>query len=168
MNCDVRRALPEIICNTSPLQYLHQLRLLETVAALVGELIVPPAVVAEISAGRKRGVDLPDLNRLDWVKVRVPLSSTVTSLVTDLGPGETQVLMLALESADAIVVLDDGMARQFAETLKLRLPGTLGLLIDAKHAGMLSTVTPQLNRLQALGFRLAPATRTAVLRLAGE
>ena len=42
----------------------------------------------------------------------------------------------------------DGMARQFAETLTLRLTGTLGLLIDAKHAGMLSTVTPSL-----IGFK---------------
>jgi len=40
------------------------------------------------------------------------------------------------------------MARQFAETLTLRLTGTLGLLIDAKHAGMLSTVTPSL-----IGFK---------------
>lgn len=160
--------MPEIICNTSPLQYLHQLRLLETIATLVGELIVPPAVVAEILAGIKRGVDLPDLNGLDWVKTRAPLSSTVTPLVTDLGPGETQVLMLALESADAIVVLDDGLARHFAETLNLRLTGTLGLLIDAKYAGLLSAVTPQLDQLQALGFRLAPSTRAAVLKLAGE
>lgn len=89
-------------------------------------------------------------------------------LVTDLGPGETQVLMLALESSDTFVVLDDALARQLAEALGLRLTGTLGLLLDAKRAGLLPAVGPLLDRLQALRFRLAPHTRAAVLRLAGE
>jgi predicted nucleic acid-binding protein len=104
--------LPEVICNTSPLQYLHQLGQLNVMKSLAGHLTVPPAVVAELAEGRARGVDLPDLSRLDWISVRSPLSSAASPLVTDLGPGETQVLMLALESLDAIVVLDDALARQ--------------------------------------------------------
>jgi len=160
--------LPDIVCNTSPLQYLYQLGLLDIVKALAGQLIVPPAVVAELAEGRARGVDLPDLGQLDWVTVRSPLSNAATPLVTDLGPGETQVLMLALEAPDAIVVLDDALARQLAEALSLRLTGTLGLLLDAKRAGLLPAVGPQLDCLQELHFRLAPHTRAAVLKLAGE
>lgn len=76
--------------------------------------------------------------------------------------------MLALESSDPIVVLDDALARRLAETLKLRLTGTVGLLLDAKRAGHIETVSPWLDRLQALRFRLSPQTRAAVLRLAGE
>jgi predicted nucleic acid-binding protein len=85
-----------------------------------------------------------------------------------MGPGETQVLMLALESRDAIVVLDDALARQTAENLGIRLTGTLGLLLDAKRAGIIAVVAPLLDRLQSLRFRLAPHTRAAVLKLAGE
>ena len=160
--------MPDIVCNTSPLQYLHQLGLLDIVKALVSQLIVPPAVVTKLAEGRARGVDLPDLGELNWVTVRSPVSSTAAPLVTDLGPGETQVLMLALESPDAIVVLDDAPARQLAAALKLRLTGTLGILLTAKRAGLLPAVGPQLDRLQALRFRLAPHTRAAVLKLAGE
>jgi predicted nucleic acid-binding protein len=76
--------------------------------------------------------------------------------------------MLALESHDAIVVLDDALARQTAEALDIRLTGTLGLLLDAKRAGLVAVVAPLLDKLQALRFRLAPHTRAAVLRLAGE
>ena len=160
--------MPEVICNTSPLQYLHQLGQLNVMKSLAGHLTVPPAVVAELAEGRARGVDLPDLSRLDWISVRSPLSSAASPLVTDLGPGETQVLMLALESLDAIVVLDDALARQLAEALGLRLTGTLGLLLDAKRAGLVSAITPLLDHLQALRFRVAPHTRAAVLKLAGE
>jgi hypothetical protein len=52
--------LPEVICNTSPLQYLHQLELLHILPALAGRVTVPPAVLDEISAGQALGVNLPD------------------------------------------------------------------------------------------------------------
>jgi hypothetical protein len=76
--------------------------------------------------------------------------------------------MLALESREAVAVLDDAFARRIAETLGLRHTGTLGLLLDAKQAGLVAAVRPLLDRLQALRFRLAAHTRTAVLKLAGE
>jgi predicted nucleic acid-binding protein len=91
-----------------------------------------------------------------------------TPLVNNLGPGETQVLMLALESPGAIVILDDALARRVAETCRVCLTGTLGLLLDAKRAGLISTVKPYLDQLNLLRFRLAVSTQGAVLKLAGE
>lgn len=76
--------------------------------------------------------------------------------------------MLGIESKDAVVVLDDTLARRVAETLGLRLTGTLGLLLDAKRAGLIPLVSPLLDQLQALRFRVALHTRTTVLKLAGE
>jgi predicted nucleic acid-binding protein len=160
--------LSDVICNTSPIQYLHQLELLHILRALAGGVIVPPAVVDELAEGRALGVNLPDLTALDWVTVRRPVSELAVPLVTNLGPGETEVLMLALESRKAVVVLDDALARRVAETLGLRLTGTLGLLLDAKRAGLIPAVGPLLDQLQALRFRVAPHTRAAVLKLAGE
>lgn len=160
--------MSEVICNTSPIQYLHQLELLHILHALARQVIVPPAVVDELAEGRALGVNLPDLTTLDWVTVRRPVSELAVPLVTDLGLGETEVLMLALESREAIVVLDDALARRVAETFGLRLTGTLGLLLDAKRAGLIPAVGPLLHQLQALRFRVAPHTRAAVLKLAGE
>ena len=160
--------MPEIIANTSPLQYLHQLGALTVFPKLVGSIIVPPAVHDELSAGRKLGLDLPDIQKLDWISVRLPSSSVALPMVNNLGAGERQVLALALETADAICILDDALARRIAGVLKLRITGTLGILIDAKRCGLIATVRPQLDRLQSLGFRLAAHTRAAVLRMADE
>jgi len=124
--------LPDIVCDTSPIQYLYQLGLLHILTALADRVILPPAVVEELSVGWAYGVSLPDVKSLDWVEVRLPASATALPLVTDLGPGETEVLMLGLEMPDAIVVLDDALARRVAEMLGARLTGTLGLLLDAK------------------------------------
>jgi hypothetical protein len=160
--------LPDVICNTSPIQYLYQVELLHVLHALAGHIVIPPAVAEELSTGRTAGVSLPDPTTLDWVTIRRPTSAAVVPLVTDLGPGEAEVLMLALEALDAIVVLDDALARRAAAMLGLRVAGTLGLLLNAKRAGLIPAIAPILDQLHALRFRLASHTRSAVLALAGE
>lgn len=160
--------MPEIISNTSPLQYLHQLGVLDVLPKLVTTITVPPAVQDELTAGRKLGMNLPDLQSLDWITVRRPSSSAALPMVTDLGAGEREVLALALETPDSVCVLDDALARQIASALQLRITGTLGILIDAKRTALIPAIRPQLDQLHNLGFRLAAHTRAAVLRIAGE
>ena len=160
--------MPEVICNTSPLQYLHQIGQLSILQALVGSIIVPPAVLVELDAGMANGLDLPQPENLKWVRIQAPVSAQAASLITDLGPGESQVLMLALEMPGSIAVLDDALARRVAIANGIPIKGTLGLLLDAKRVGYLTAVKPSLDRLQELGFRLSQQTREAVLKLAGE
>jgi predicted nucleic acid-binding protein len=142
--------------------------LLSGLQALAGRIIVPPAVVHTLAVGRAQGVRLPDPTVIEWITVRPPASTAVLPLVMDLGPGETAVLALALESPDAMVILDDALARQMATTLAMRFRGSLGVLLDAKQAGLISAITPLLDRLQALGFYLSAETRKLMLDLANE
>jgi len=128
--------LSDIICNTSPFQYLHQVGLLHVLPAIAGTVTVPPAVVREIDDGHACSVDLPNIEKL--------------------------------ESKDAIVILDDAVARMAALGAGLRLTDTLGVLLDAKRKGLIAEILPVLNRLHGLRFRLATHTRTAILKLAGE
>lgn len=160
--------MSDLICDTSPLQYLHQVGLLHIVPALGTGVIVPQAVKQEIETGLEHGVNLPKLEELDWLETRIPQTAAAVPLVSDLGPGEVQVLMLTLELAGAVAVLDDKLARNVAEMLELPMTGTLGLLLDAKRADLIPAVEPVLDQLEALQFRLASDTRAAVLRLAGE
>jgi predicted nucleic acid-binding protein len=150
------------------MQYLHQVQLLTIVPALVGAVLIPPAVDAELAVGRSLGLDLPDPSVLSWVNIR-PLTGAVSAtLPPGLDAGEAEVLRLALECVDPVVILDDLLARQAAQSLRLRLTGTLGLLLDAKQAGLIPTIRPVLDSLQALRFRISPQTRALVLGLAGE
>ena len=87
--------MPEVISNTSPLQYLFQAELLDLLPALYEEVTVPAAVVAEMEEGRKLGVSLPDLAALSWLKVREVQNKALLPLAADLGQGEREVLALA-------------------------------------------------------------------------
>lgn len=160
--------MPEIVSDTSPLQYLHQLGLIRLLPALGTSVVIPPAVEREILTGKALGIRLPNLEELEWLSVRTPASQMAVPLVHDLGPGETEVLMLGLEMPGSVLVLDDALARRVAETLKIPFTGTLGLLVDAKRAGLIEAVRPFLDQLQELRFHLSPAARSAVLDLASE
>jgi len=118
--------LAEAICDTSPLQYLHQIKHLDVLPSLATRVLVPPAVVDELREGMRLGLDLPDVNTLDWVEVLRPAGASALPLVTDLGPGESEALALALEYREAVIVLDDRVARNVARTLGLKMTGTLG------------------------------------------
>lgn len=160
--------MPEVVCDVSPLQYLHQAGLLHLLRLRYGTITIPPAVAKELRTGILRGVDLPAIEGLDWLRVRQPRDRAILPLVTDLGSGEREVLALGVETPDSLVILDDGLARRYARLLNLRFTGTLGVLLKAKQEGQLPAVGPVLDRLDELRFRLDPATRQAVLKLAGE
>ncbi|MBU1905132.1 MAG: DUF3368 domain-containing protein [Proteobacteria bacterium] len=160
--------MSDIIVGTSPIQYLHQIGQLSLLARLSGSIIAPPQVVKELESGRDLGIDLPNIRTLNWVNVRSPQSIAALPLLKDLGPGETQVLALALELPGAVVIIDDNLARQVAESLNIKLMGTLRVLLDAKLAGMVPAVAPLLDQLQSLRFRVDQKTRLAVLKMAGE
>ena len=122
----------DIICDTSPIQYLYQLELLHIIPKLAKRVYIPSSVVEEINTGHSLGKDLPKIEELDWIIVRTPISEPALPLIVNLGPGETEVLMLALEMKEGVVaVLDDARAREIGETLNIPITGTLGLLLDA-------------------------------------
>lgn len=160
--------MPELVCDTSPLQYLHQLGQLELLPKLAGKIIVPPAVVKELTVGRSAGHDVPAPEAFGWIEVCCPAAVSAERLIGDLGPGETEVLMLAMEQPTMIAVVDDKLARWVAETLNIRFTGTLGILLDAKRAGLVFRVAPLMDRLQELHFRVSSAARGLILRAANE
>ncbi len=160
--------MPEVVCDTSPLQYLHQLGLLCLLPALVGRVVIPPAVLREIEQGKAAGIDLPDIRSLEWLTIRSPAQISTMPFEHDLGPGETDVLMLASESSGVVAVLDDGLARREADRRGIPVIGTLGLLVNAKRVGLVVSVKEHIDRLQVKRFRVSPLTRAVVLKLADE
>jgi predicted nucleic acid-binding protein len=157
----------EAVTNTSPLQYLHQADVLDLLPRLYDRILVPTLVLAELDEGRALGVALPNVLGFSWINVVDPPAPELLPLAPDLGPGERSALAVAA-SRRLLVILDDALARRHAGLLGLRCTGTLGILIRAKREGHLPAIRPVLDRLEALRFRLDPATRSSALELAGE
>jgi uncharacterized protein len=160
--------MPNVIINTSPMQYLYQTNLLSLLPKLYDRIIVPQSVVDELEVGLSLGVALPNINSLNWVSIQQARSQQILPLVTELGAGEREVLALGVEITDSLLVLDDALGRSYANLLGLQLTGTLGIILKGKQQGYLPEIAPILDQLNALQFRLSSSTRDAVLKLAGE
>jgi predicted nucleic acid-binding protein len=160
--------MPEVIVNTSPLQYLHQTGLLHLLPDHYGQVSVPHAVIDELERGRAIGIALPIVTQLPWVIVKKPQRPILLPLAGGLGAGESEVLALAGEMDNPIVVLDDRRARRYARLLNITITGTLGILLKAKQTGSLAALRPVIEQLRTLGFRVHPGTYEAILRLADE
>ena len=157
------------IVNTSPLCYLHRAGILHVMPAIFGRVIVPGQVVAELSAGRAEGYDLPDLIFLPWAEVRTvsPLSPQLESFGR-LGAGERAVLTLALAIPGSVAIIDELPARRVAARFEVPVAGTLSVILTAKRRGLVPAVRPLLDRLQELRFRMSTDLIDEILTSAGE
>jgi uncharacterized protein len=160
--------MPEVIVDTSPIQYLYQIAQLDLLATLYGRVKMPPAVVNELAEGCAQGVSLPDLTALSWITLCPVPASWLIPDIPNLGAGEREALSLAMMYSDALVILDDGLARSYAQGLQIRVTETLGVLLKGKQLGYLNAIAPELDRLDRLKFCLSAATRAVVLKLANE
>jgi predicted nucleic acid-binding protein len=86
--------MPEVVCNTSPLQYLHQVGALWILPSLYGRILIPKAVADEIGAGLRAGVNLPDLNDLDWLEI-CEMAHSPWPMPRDIHRGEAEVIALS-------------------------------------------------------------------------
>jgi uncharacterized protein len=161
--------LADHIVNTSPLCYLHRTGILHVLPAIFGRVIVAGQVVAELSAGRARGYDLPDPLVLPWTDVQpfAPLSPQLEPFGF-LGAGERAVLTLAMAIPDSVAIIDELPARKLAARFGVKVTGTLNVVLVAKQLGHVPAVRPILDRLQELRFRVSVELRDHILTLAGE
>jgi predicted nucleic acid-binding protein len=85
-----------------------------------------------------------------------------------LGPGEREAILLAMEVKSDFVVLDDHQARAAAREHGLPVTGTLGLLVRAKHQGLISEVRPLMQEMVAAGHYASDRLQALILAKAGE
>ena len=97
-----------------------------------------------------------------------PVPVSVQIAEWGLGAGESAVIAFALENTGYDAVLDERAGRTCAQALGVRVRGTLGLLVLAKRAGVVSAIRPHIEGLLEAGYRLTPALIAAVLDEAGE
>jgi len=148
-----RRVVPD----TSSLIALSTLSLLDVLEHFYGEVVVPPAVAEEF------GEPLPT-----WVTQLEANPLLVTALRESLGRGEAEVIAVAAESPGSLAILDDQRARAAARAMGVRLTGTLGVLLRAKHEGVLASVSSALDTLEQSGFHMSLQLTARVRQLAGE
>lgn len=158
-----------VVSDTSPIRALAFLEALPLLHSLYQQVLIPPAVAQELARPRRRFA-ATDLSNYPFIETRNPTDDErINSLCRTLDRGESEAISLALEVKADLLLIDERQGTEAALSLGLRTTGVLGVLIQAKRRGMIGPIGPILNRLVSeLGFHISEATRSEVLRLAGE
>jgi predicted nucleic acid-binding protein len=135
-----------LVVNASPLIFLAAARRLDLLGSDGAPVSVPRSVAIEV---RRYGPDDPAaraLREVPWLKVVEDGPLVPSILAWDLGPGESSVIACALARAGSIAVLDDLGGRRCARAHRLRVKGTLGLVIDASEPARFRARAPSSRR----------------------
>lgn len=143
---------------------IDSLRLLRRTA---GEVVVPRAVEAEVSADPAQSA-LEDAVDDGWIHTEHADEVDDDSLAdaaahlgadaqTDVVTGDVALLAIALASAEAVVVSDDKPLRKTCKALSIPLSGSIGVLIRAVERGDLSAdgAKSKLLAMDEVGARLS-------------
>ena len=162
-----------VISDASPLVHLSAIQRFDLLRQLYPVLLVPPAVLDEVSVagkGRPGAAELQHAIKIGNIQVRAPNLSIISRTeLQNLDPGEAEALALALETTAELVLIDELRGRAIARSLGIRAVGTLGVLIEGKHKGLVHSLRHELLQLHLHSqLQLTPDLEKLVLRLAGE
>jgi predicted nucleic acid-binding protein len=139
---------------------------LEWLEKLFGQVLVPETVFSEVAIS-----DKPQSLRLRAYlqgKVRQVDMNGYVYLDAYADAGETQAMVLYKAVNADYLLIDDKRGRKVAQINQIKVVGSLGVLIQAKKAGLIDQVKSRLDQIAQSQIFMAPALVSAVLAMAGE
>jgi hypothetical protein len=131
-----------VVSDASPIRALNHLSLLGLFHELYGSVLVPATVQAELLRPTKTCPAI-DITGLPGIEIRRPVSAPAAlGIPLDLDPGETEAIALAIELHANLLLMDERKGTEAARKLGLTTIGVLGMLLDAKHRGLIPAYYP--------------------------
>ena len=158
-----------VVSDSSPIRALHHLGLLDLCQRLYGSVVIPPAVQQELLRPTTTCPAIT-ISSNSGFEIRAPRSSPAKlGVPSDLDPGETEALAIAIELHADFLLVDERKATAAAHQLGLATVGVFGVLLEAKRRGIVQSVLPLVDRLVLeLRFFASPALRKRIAELAKE
>jgi len=127
---------------------------------------VPQAVFDEVSVEGKPAADILRAYLADKITT-IDITDFVIS-VPGLGLGELEAMALYKRLHADYLLIDDRRARKVARLNHIKITGSQGILLLAKHERPIDRVTPFIARLRASDIRISEDLIQKMLRLAEE
>ncbi|HEW97711.1 MAG: DUF3368 domain-containing protein [Candidatus Parabeggiatoa sp. nov. 3] len=159
-----------VVSNTSPIINLANVGQLDLLNQLYGDIIIPQAVFHEITVMGAGQAGAQEVKTWSWFFTHTVQNTTlVNSLRLDLDAGEAEAIALALELKADLLLMDERHGCAMAQQMNLMCSGILGVLVKAKHQGLIAFVKPILDDLiSTAGFWVNNALYHHILQTVSE
>lgn len=161
-----------VISDTSVITNLVAIHHLHLLQQLYERILIPEAVYRELA-----DIDPPvpgtlEVQTLDWLEVLSLRDRTIANQLqnqSQLDPGESEAIALALEINAELLLIDERRGRAIATRLGLRITGLLGILVEAKQRSLIPSVKPLMDALIATSeFRVSQLLYEQILQMVNE
>jgi predicted nucleic acid-binding protein len=162
----------QVVSNTSPLSALSIIGRLGLLHMQFRTIRIPKAVWTELSrldheSGKQA---LEQAHAEGWIEVHETANRPMVGILgVTLDAGESEAIAMSLEWPTDLLIMDESSGRAMARKLKIRITGTLGVLLKAKRDGQIHSLKLEMDRLvQEAGFFVSDRVRNTFLAEAGE
>ncbi|MEB3151224.1 MAG: DUF3368 domain-containing protein [Sphaerospermopsis sp.] len=161
-----------VVSDTSPLSSLAIVGCLSLLREIYTIVIIPQAVAEELTNSSNEDSRISSVLSLEWVEIQQTSNLEFVELLRskqNLDRGEAEAITLALELNANELLIDERLGRREATRLGLSIMGVLGILLIAKHGGLIHAVKPVMNDLiSQASFRVSNQLYQEVLCAANE
>ena len=122
-----------------------------------------------VGSGRAGAAAVGQALEAGWLRVvRLEEGTQATRFARLVDAGEAEAIALCLSRAVRFLLIDDAKGRKVAQSAGIPVLGVAGVLLAAKTAGHLPAVSPVIEDLVGVGYRLSRSLVEAVQRRANE
>lgn len=162
-----------VVSDTSPITNLAAIGQLDLLRHLYSSIVIPEAVYNEMVSAGKPVPGAIEVQTLSWIQVQtIDDAQRVAALQAsqdNIDLGEAEAIALALELNAELLLMDERRGRALAQNCGLNVTGLLGVLLQAKHKGLISLVRPVVDELiEEADFRLSNQLYQSILQTANE
>ncbi len=134
-----------IVSDTSCLILLEKIGRISLLESLFGKITVTSVIADEFGKPLPDFIEIEDAGDKKYQQI----------LESILDAGEASAIALALEKDDCLLIMDESKGRRGAKQLRIKLTGTLGILIVAKEKGLMQSVTEIIEQIRRTDFRIS-------------
>jgi len=151
-----------VVSDTTPIHYLILTGYADVLPQLYGSLVIPTAVHLELThLCAPESVRQWMSQRRDWLEIWE--ADTIPDSLVILDRGEQEAIALAMRF-NAMLLIDERRGRSLANAHGLSITGTLGVLIEAANAQMIS-LPEAVSKLRQTSFQISERLLEMVLGL---
>ena len=159
-----------VVSDATPIISLTKIDMLDILGTFYNEVLLPQAVYDEVVCNPAFACEAEAIKNSAFIRVETVSNEQSVKILRAAGLdlGESEAIVLADSRTDSLLLMDERKGRQIAQSMGLRVIGTLGILLQAKKLGLTPQIKPLLDVLVNANIRISDSLYNSILDQSGE